>query len=524
MIKHNISGSVFFEFVKSHFKIEDIKMSLIKDQYFKLKKNTIRLLFYLTVSVYAVIVNGYFKAGYYPLMWATLFTLVVVVVFYIRNYNKPLTDQMVAFLFIYIPISNVLMKDVFFLLQKNPLIDTIFLHTQFILVLFMTFGGLITNHRHILYTGILSVLWIWTFTILANDPFLWSLVILNSVLFMGISCILFFVYSGVEVLILEFDKAGCTITTQNAELNQLLEFKNTMMDMMIHDIKNPINTILTACKSSTARTAEITEQGNNILLIVENILDIHKMEDFKMTLKLSTQTLDGVLKKAVKRVKCLLDEKKITLTTRISVKSLVDVDENLLERVFINLLTNAIKYSEVNSLIEVRLIPAEGCLRAEIVDTGLGIAGKDQDHIFDKYYQVKAKNSGTIRSTGLGLTFCKLVVETHGGSIGVESVLNRGTTFWFELPVCTVPVLLTEEVSCISPNKFEQSELEENQFIQYKLKIAKLSIYQTSEILNVFKIAPVGVSLHFQAWKEEIINCSITGNTEYFNQLRKIEC
>jgi len=343
------------------------------------------------------------------------------------------------------------------------------------------------------------------------------------VLLIGISIILFFVYKGVEVLILEFDKAGRVITNQNAELSHLLEFKDTMMNLMIHDIKNPINNILAASNNPTIRKEEITEQSNNILLIVENILDIRKMEDSKMTLKLSILSLDSILEKAVKRIRYLLDEKKLTLTTRIRIKSLVDVDDNLLERVFINMLTNAIKYSNVNSNISIRLNHIEGRLRVEIEDEGIGITPEEKDHCFEKYYQVNSQNSGSIRSTGLGLTFCKLVIETHGGTIGVESILNQGTTFWFELPVCTVTEMMDEEVRCISPKKYENTELEMTQFTYYKLLIAKLSIYQTSEILNIFKTTPVGVSPNFLAWKEEIINCSITGNTEYFNQLMKIE-
>lgn len=513
----------FSVLVKKSEGIENYKVDLIKDQYFKLKRIAKQMLFILSIVVYAIIAHGYYKANYNQLMVITLISMFVVIILFLWKLKRQISDELAAVLFIYIPIGNILLKDVFFLLQKNPLIDTIFLHTQFILIFFISFSGLITNYRHILYIGFLSILWIWTFTFCTNDPFLWSLVLLDSAFFIGITIVLYFAYSNIHLMAIEFDRSGRTIIHQHEELNKLSEFKDSMLNMIIHDIKNPINNLLAASKKPTILKEEIAEQSNNILLIVENILDIHKMEDSKMTLKLSTFVLDGIIEHAINRVGYLLEEKKITLTTLTTVKTSVEGDNELLERVFINLLTNAIKHSNMNSNIDMKVILAANKVRVEITDQGVGIALEESDRIFDKYYQINSRKSGNTRSTGLGLTFCKLVIETHGGSIGVTSVLNHGATFWFELPIMTViDSKIVEEERCNYPKKYQNSELEEKQFTQYKLMINKLSIYQTSEILNIFKTSPVGASPDFQAWKEEIINSSISGNTEYFNRLKQI--
>ena len=113
----------------------------------------------------------------------------------------------------------------------------------------------------------------------------------------------------------------------------------------------------------------------------------------------------------------------------------VIADGSLLRRVVQNLLGNALKFTPDHGHITIGMEPGAGRLRVWIRDDGPGIPVEYREKIFEKFGQVEARVSRQKYSTGLGLTFCKLVVEAHGGAIGVDSEVGEGSTFWFEIPV-----------------------------------------------------------------------------------------
>jgi signal transduction histidine kinase len=495
----------------------------ITEAFEKVKGLAIRYLFFFAFVAYLVIAYGYYKADYYPLMYATFVSLLVTFFLYIIDCEKYMSPRLAAMLFVYLPIANIFFKDIFFLLNENLLINTIFLHTHFMLILFVSFAGLITHQRNILYVGCISVLWIWVFTIIIDDPYLWSLLLLDTVFFIGISLLMYFIYSGACSLVREYDKQERTINSQSLELRELLDFKDRMLNLFVHDIKNPINRIIAASRNEPIHKADIFESGEQILLIIENVLDVYKLEDSKMELKLTVFDIDRVFQNSVRHVAYLCEEKKITLNMQVLVHLMIEADAILLERVVINLLTNAIKFSKLNSSIDIRTIQKNDNVRVEVVDTGGGIPTEDIDHIFDKYYQGKNQRVEFSHSSGLGLTFCKWVVEAHGGQIGVESVLDFGTTLWFELPVQTTHNILFETSSRSTHSKYKRKQFEDDVILICKKQLIGFSVYETGEILNLLNEHTADSSEDFNCWKEEIINASITGNTEYYNELRKIQ-
>ena len=110
-------------------------------------------------------------------------------------------------------------------------------------------------------------------------------------------------------------------------------------------------------------------------------------------------------------------------------------DGDLIKRVYINLLSNALRYSPDGSEVILSLTQANGAMRTEILDDGPGIAHEHHKLIFEKFSQVKSVPvSGKSSTSGLGLTFCKLAIEAHNGTIGVQSQLGQGSLFWFTLP------------------------------------------------------------------------------------------
>jgi|GEM_PF-2028114 len=520
MNKSTIRKTDFTLFCKKLIGIDKVTVDGVKDTFERVKRTAIHFLFYLTLTAYLVIAYGYYKAEYYQLMDITFVSLLVTFFFFIRSYKKKLSDMLVSMLFIYLPIANIFIKDIFFVLQGNPLFDTIFLHTHFMLILFISFSGLITHQRQTLYVGCISVVWVWVFTNYINDSYLWSLLMLDTVFFTGITLLMYFVYSSLYSLVEGYDKQERTIKSQNKELHDLLNFKDRMLHLFVHDIKNPINRILTACLKEPIAKCDIAEPGDQILLIISNILDVHKLEESKMELKRSVFDVEAVFQKAVRHVSYLCDEKKITLTRKILVIHCVEADAALLERVFINLLSNAIKFSKLNSTIDIRIIQKNDNIRVEVEDSGEGIPEEDIDHIFDKYYQGKNQGAGFSHSTGLGLTFCKWVTEAHGGLIGVKSVLGFGTTLWLELPVKTNKNQPCEKISLDVPLRYECKHREDKAILICKKQLTGLAVYQTGEILNLLNEHTSDLTEDFQYWKDELINASITGNTDYFNELR----
>ena len=215
------------------------------------------------------------------------------------------------------------------------------------------------------------------------------------------------------------------LKTTNEKLVELDHFKEGMTGMIVHDLKNPLNAIL-----GIANTDETKQAAKQMLNMVLNILDVQKLEDAKMKIEFVDFSINSCLFDALNQVKLLYERKSITVENSIPNNLTVKGDAEIVQRVFINLLTNAIKYTPNNGIIcftnPQGFQNLEGFVRVQISDNGQGITSDKLNSVFDKFVQIDAKKSGGIRSTGLGLTFCKLAVEAHGGQIGVESKLVTG--------------------------------------------------------------------------------------------------
>jgi signal transduction histidine kinase len=320
---------------------------------------------------------------------------------------------------------------------------------------------------------------------------------------------------------LEYDRLEKTITSQNNKLKNLLLFKDDTLNMIMHDIRNPINRILSSGKDLTLTKEEISESGKKILLLAENILDINKLRESKMVLNLGYVNITAIINEAIQEVDYLLKIKNIAVIKNISSNAKIRLDENLIKRLITNLLINAIKFSKVNGSIEIVLIPKKESLRIEIIDKGKGIAPEFINKIFDKFYQENTNISDYQYSTGLGLTFCKLVMESHGGEIGVDSILDMGTTIWLEFPEVPKAEIMNEQnIETLKSEVVEYNAEERNFLIYYKKKLKTLEIYQTGEMYKLLYSYKCGGSTNLLNWKNEIINASITGNVTNYNLLK----
>jgi signal transduction histidine kinase len=234
----------------------------------------------------------------------------------------------------------------------------------------------------------------------------------------------------------EITKKTAVIEQKNLELQELHKFRDTMLHSIVHDLKNPLSTLamITSIDIDASAKDIIRSSCKRMLQLVQNILDVQKFEETTVKLFKDYIVPRDVFLQVQEEVSMFLAEKNITLHQKIIYDKPLWGDEDLLQRVIVNLLTNAIKFSLRQSEIILTVKPSEDpkmCI-ISCEDQGSGIPKGMEETIFNKYQQAKAKNLGSTRSTGLGLTFCKMVIEAHGGKIWVES--GNGTTFYFTFP------------------------------------------------------------------------------------------
>jgi len=235
------------------------------------------------------------------------------------------------------------------------------------------------------------------------------------------------------------------LTHQRDELQETLDqnlkleyFKEALISMIVHDLKNPLNGIIGL---SSLKEAQYLERIHNVsqqmLYMVENILDVRKYENHSLKIFHQQTDIREVVEEAIGDVNFLITDNDISIVNTME-HIITSFDRDIIKRVYVNLLTNAIKFSPTKGTITLegsyRFIDDKKQLILSIKDQGKGIPKEFQEDIFDLYKQVKIKKSGKATSTGLGLSFCKIAVEAHKGEIWVESDADKGSKFVFSLP------------------------------------------------------------------------------------------
>jgi hypothetical protein len=226
---------------------------------------------------------------------------------------------------------------------------------------------------------------------------------------------------------------------------------------------------------------------------------------------------------AIDEVKFLLSDKNISIENNIIQNYIIRADLEILNRVIVNLLCNAIKFSPLNDKIIINISELPNFIRIVITDNGCGIAPEYHDLIFEKFRQLEAKKQGSINSTGIGLTFCKLAIESHNGKIGIISDIGKGATFWFDIPKSekqSVEIIQnTKNQSIKQQFIFTESELEILEpFIEI---ISIIELYKVTEIRKLISQLPES-SENINNWKQVLLKSVMTQNQNLFNQLLQI--
>ena len=226
------------------------------------------------------------------------------------------------------------------------------------------------------------------------------------------------------------------------------QHKSEFLAGMSHELRTPLNAVIGFSEVLLEKMfgelnpkqeeylQDILSSGRHLLALINDILDLAKIESGRMELELTTFDLPTLLRDTLTLMRERATRQGIETTLEIDSR-LGDctADERKVKQTLLNLLSNALKFTPDGGNIFVKAIPNRGLLEISVNDTGIGIAPDHQEKIFDEFYQAEGNYAVKREGTGLGLALTKKFVELHGGKIWVESEVGRGSTFTFTLPI-----------------------------------------------------------------------------------------
>lgn len=252
----------------------------------------------------------------------------------------------------------------------------------------------------------------------------------------------------VEVSMNEFGSEGGEVYLASlldiSERHEVERLKREFVAMVSHDLRTPLTSVeasLTLLSAgalgelppdavSTVRIAE--NEVGRLRGLVNDLLDIAKIEAGRMDMKFENVDLDDVIGQSIHSVQALADERGIRIEFE-AADAEAFADGSRLIQVLVNFLSNAVKYSPDGSSIEIELRSTPDWHEIRVIDQGPGIAPEYQELVFHRFGQAKGEKQK--EGTGLGLAIAKTIIEQHGGAIGVDSELGKGSQFWFRLPI-----------------------------------------------------------------------------------------
>jgi signal transduction histidine kinase len=264
-------------------------------------------------------------------------------------------------------------------------------------------------------------------------------------------------FSDREVKVVETFADQAAIAIQNVRLFSEIQDKSRQLEVanrhkseflanMSHELRTPLNAIIgfsevllqgifgDVNEKQREYLADVLGSGQHLLSLINDILDLSKIEAGRMDLEVSTFAMRDALESGLTIVRDRAARHGIALSAVVASEvPAIEADERKVKQILYNLLNNAVKFTPDGGRVEVSVRAENGDVRVEVRDTGIGIAADDQERIFEEFRQAGRERSR--EGTGLGLTLTKRFVELHGGRIWVESTPGKGSTFAFTLPL-----------------------------------------------------------------------------------------
>jgi two-component system, sensor histidine kinase and response regulator len=240
------------------------------------------------------------------------------------------------------------------------------------------------------------------------------------------------------------EERALELEERNEALERSEKLRENLVHMIVHDMRTPLSGLLASLQFLEEEAAPSLQQesrddlkhaasaARRLAQMIADMLDINRFEAGKLDLDVQQVSAGQLLDRSLESLAGLVKGRHLRVSVPGDLR--VSGDPEVLRRVIVNLLGNALKFTPSEGRIDLAAAPLVACVRITVKDDGPGIDARYHTRIFEKFEQVNVRTEGGLPSIGLGLTFCKLAVEAHGGRIGVESSPGKGSTFWFELP------------------------------------------------------------------------------------------
>lgn len=243
---------------------------------------------------------------------------------------------------------------------------------------------------------------------------------------------------------LELRRARRELASNYEHLRELERMRDNLVHMIVHDMRSPLTTILGRLdlilrrpdNGLSARVTEDLESARRtvgfLAEMTNDLLDVSRMEEGKLPIEHEPCDLAALARDVVADFAGVDRVESITVSPIDSLWALCD--PGLARRILQNLVSNAIKHTPDRVTVDIAIEQTETSVHVSVIDNGPGVPLEAREKIFDKFGTATARRDATYHSVGLGLAFCKLAVQAHGGSIGVDAGTSGGSIFWFDLP------------------------------------------------------------------------------------------
>ncbi len=237
------------------------------------------------------------------------------------------------------------------------------------------------------------------------------------------------------------------LESRNEELLQLNRHKNKLLGIAAHDIRGPVSAImgLSEILRDDIKNSVLEEQkqylemiidtSQGILTLINDLLDVSVIESGKLEIKFQSARIDKLIEDRIAIARFAAEKKGISIILNLSPAPEIRADPNRISQVIDNLVSNAVKFSPPDSMIEILLYREDDRIYVGVKDQGPGVSDADREKLFGEFQRLSAQPTGGEKSTGLGLAIVKKVIDAHHGVINVESRPGSGSTFGFYLPI-----------------------------------------------------------------------------------------